>query len=258
METYDLIDGIETMGDNIGRGVSAIIYGNPGVGKTTLLTTLPPKETLIVNTEAGEGPLLGTGINQFNVRKALEKNPDIDAVITNLYKFLRTKNHPFKYVAIDNISELVEQLVLSYTLQRNKKLPELKEHGDTAYKIREIVYNFRDLVYQDISVIFNAWETVKEIRQTDGSLVSLIIPMIGNKTSYQMCGLVDMVGRLETAEKTDKRWIRFGSNPFYLTKSQFKGVDRGEIADLPHIINKIQSYNYKGENNGSKLGEGSK
>ncbi len=228
----------------IDRGISFIIYSDPGVGKTTCASTLPAGKTLIINSEAGLGPLLGTEHLVFNLR---ESTKSVEDTISEIHLLLKTKKAPFENitnVVIDNMSELVELLILDYTKQRSKQFPELKEHGDTSYKVREIMHNYRDLVYDNYNVVFTAWEFIKEIRNNEGILLSKTLPMIGNKIAFQMCGIVDCVGHLEVYEKTGKRWLRFGPSNQYLTKSQFKGLETGEPADLPLIIDKLKAYDY--------------
>ena len=59
----------------INRGLSILIYGDPGKGKTTTSTTLPKEETLFVITEAGMGPLIGKGFQYFDVLATMKNNP---------------------------------------------------------------------------------------------------------------------------------------------------------------------------------------
>jgi hypothetical protein len=63
-----------------------------------------------------------------------------------------------------------------------------------------------------------------------------------------------MVAHLEVFEKTGDRWLRFGQSDQYITKSQFKGVDDGEPANLPALFAKVRAYDYskKGDVNVSK------
>ena len=229
----------ESVPDKINRGISALIYSDPGVGKTTLASTLPQEETLIVNTEAGLGPLLGTKHVVFNLRAG--KLEQIDA----LYKHLRTEKHPFKYVVIDNISELEQWIILRLTEQRGKEFTELREYGDAAFKMREVLHLFRDLTFQNITVVFNAWEMPLEIQNTEGLRITKTFPKLGRKIAPEVCGIVDIVGHLEVYEKSGKRWIRFGPSNQYITKSQFKGLEAGEPPDFPAILDKLYSYDYK-------------
>ena len=120
----------------INRGVSFIIYADPGVGKTTLAATLPEEETLIITCEAGLGPLLGTNHVVFNVLAAITDN-NIEEVMRDLYKKLRTTEHPFKNVVLDNLSEMEQQLILNLTRSRGKHVPEIREYGDASYKMKE-------------------------------------------------------------------------------------------------------------------------
>lgn len=233
----------EEVPDSINRGIALVIYSDPGIGKTTLAATLPEGETLVINTEAGLGPLLGTKHVVFNLQQQI-KNYEIEDTVDELYKYLRTQKHPFKYVVIDNVSELEQQLILNITMRRHKECPELREYGDVAFKMKEWIRLFRDLTFQGITVVFNAWEFPLEIKNIDGAIVTKTFPLIGKKIAPQVCGIVDCVGHLEVHEKTGKRWIRFGPSDQYITKSQFKGLDGGEPADLPHILGKLYAYDY--------------
>lgn len=232
--------------NKINRGISFIIYADPGIGKTTLAATLPEKETLIITCEAGLGPLLGTGHVVFDVlRKVDPKTHNLEDIIDDLYKYLRTEKHPFKNVVLDNLSELEQQLILNLTQKRGKEFPEIREYGDSSSKMKTWVREFRDLVYQDINVIFNAWEFPLEIRNTDGLCITRTFPMIGKKIAPQVCGIVDVVGRLEANEKTQARRIRFLQNDQYITKSQFQGLGAAEPADFPHILAKLNGFVYE-------------
>lgn len=235
---------LQEIPDNINRGLSFMIYADPGIGKTTMSATLPMEETLIINTEAGLGPLLGTSHHVFNLITATE-TVGLETVVNNLYMTLRLEKHPWKYVVIDNASELEQQLILSLTKRRGKESPELKEYGEAAYKMKEWMHNFRDLIYKDITVVFNAWEVPVEIKNNDGQIITKTFPMVGKKLAPQLCGLVDVVGHLEV-HKSGVRWIRLGNHEQYITKCQFKGLDPiGEPADFPSIIQKLKAYNYK-------------
>jgi phage nucleotide-binding protein len=233
------------IGNVIEGGISLLVYANPGIGKTTLASTLPPgpkdaPETLIINTEAGFGPLLGTGhtvlsINADNLQKMAE-----------LYQFLKTEKHTFKYVVLDNIS-MMEQWILAYytSVKRKKEFPELREYGDTAVKLRQMLTEWRDLTCVGINVIFNAWEMVLDIKQDAGIVKTLTVPKMSKKFSIDFCGMVDIVAHLEKSPNTDKRWLRLTSDGECIAKTQYKGLDEaGEVADLPTLFEKLREYNY--------------
>lgn len=242
----DPIAGTYSVGSHIDRAVSFIIYAAPGVGKTTMATTLPEGETIFINVEGGLGPLLGTKHVVMNLSNVESSN--LERSVEDLYRILRTGDHPFKYVVIDNLSELQQQLILFVTRSRGKDVPELKEYGDVGYKMKEWVRLFRDLTTKGITVVFNAWEAPLELKNIGGEVKTQMYPMCGTKLSPQICGIVDVVGHLEVHEKTGKRWLRVGPSDQYITKSQFKGLDAiGEAADFPSIINKLMSYDYSKE-----------
>ena len=223
----------------IDRGISFCIFGDPGVGKTTLATTLPEGETLIVNTEAGLGPTLGTNHIIFNLNENLSQ-------LEELYRDIRTRQDTFKNIVLDNVSELEQWMINTLTKSRKKDFVELKEYGDTAYKMREYIRLFRDLVYNGQNVVFNAWEQPLEIQRSPGGEVKTkAFPKLSKKLAIELCGLVDVVGHLEMYPKTGDRYIRFEATSEIEAKSQLKGLDKFEPADFGPLLEKLYGYNYE-------------
>ena len=235
----------ENLGSQINRGISAIFYSDPGVGKTKLATTLPEGKTLIMTCEAGLGPLLGTKHIVFDVLKAI--NPDthnMEDIIMNMYRYLRTEKHPFENVVLDNLSEMEQQLILNLTKKHKKDVPEIREYGDASYIIKDWVHLYRDLVFKNMNVVFNAWEFPLELKNAEGSMITRIYHLIGKKIAPQICGIVDVVGRLECNAKTGQRRIRLDNNDQFITKSQFSGLDKAEPANLTDLFSKLKEYVY--------------
>lgn len=237
--------------DKINRGIAGIIYADPGVGKTTLSATLPVGDTLIISVESGVGPLLGTGHRVIPIKDIMvNNNLNIENVMNTIYRQIRTKEITVGNVVIDNMSELIKCVLHHFTEMRKKEFPEIKEHGDTAYKVMEWLNNWRDLTDMGINVVFNAWETQLDIQNSDGTIITKTCPDLGKSSTLRACGLVDIVGHLEVFEKTGKRWVRFGPAKQYLTKCQFKGlIDKdnpsgGQEPDLNEIFTKIKDFNY--------------
>jgi len=236
-----------TIGNTLPPGISLLAYSNPGSGKTTLLGTLPIGETLIINVEGGTGPLLGSGHTVLNITSGDDMLTELDKI----YKFLRTETHPFKYVGVDNISEIEQNIIMSLTKRRLKEFTEIREYGDATGKMREYLRLFRDLATEKgISVFFTAWEQVLDVKQDTGVIETLTLPKLSKNLSKEVCGLMNIVCRVEVHEKSQKRWLRIGASDKYITKTQFKGLESGETADLPMLLEKIYAYDYKEEGDG--------
>jgi len=235
---YDPRKDFKVIGDTVDRGIAVVIYADPGTGKTTCIKRLPVGETLIINVECGRGALLGSGHTVFEMDRDLDK-------IAGLYRFLLTEKHPFKYVVIDNISELQEWFVLAIVKMKKKDFATLVDKGEAASKLREYTYNFRNLIEVGINVVFNAWEMPFTIEKSADGDKTRTVPKVFPSLATELCGIVDMVGHLEKYEKTEDRYIRFEPTPTILAKSQYRGVDKFEPADLCFIFDKVRKFSYQ-------------
>ncbi len=246
--------GVEVIGDKIERGLAVCVYSDPGKGKTTLAATLPVGKTLFITFEAGDGPLLGTGHRRSNMNLSAHCPNDSPEeyhrwleILEERHRMLLTQKHEYKYVVLDNISEMEVSIQTALQCMRNKEFPELKEYGDAAIKMREFLKLYCDLTHKKMTVIFNAWEMQFEIKNIGGEVITKGAPKIGKTLVPGFCGIVDIVARLEVHEKSGKRWLRIGPSSDYITKCQFEGLDSGEVANLPAILEKIYAYDYKKE-----------
>ena len=234
-------------GDKLERGISFIIYGDPGVGKTTMATTFPSREnTLIISSEAGDGPLLGTGVSVYQLDRS-RRLGDLEG----LYKHLRTGTHEWKYIVLDNISEMETWMLRDIVRDHGKTEPYIQEYKSNSWKMDEYLTLFRDLIYQGITIVFNAWEMPMEYKSVEGVVESKTFPKLSKNLARKVSGLVDVVGHMTVNEKSQKRWLRVAPSDQYVSKSQLKGIgdedgrEGWEEPNFTTILEKLYAYDYK-------------
>lgn len=197
--------------------LNMLVYGDPGVGKTSFIATA--NDVLIADTESGLLALRDRNIPYVGIKKWGD--------IIELYKYLKDEKHEYKVVAIDTMTELTKKLVqeLEETGQFNNKTGglTLQGWGEVIKRIRNLVRGFRDL---NISVIFTAHA---QFESTDeGSKMRL--PMLQGKLPMEVAGMVDIVGYMTTVEVDGetKHIIRSESSNSYYAKDR-TGISKGII-----------------------------
>jgi len=183
--------------------VTCLIYGIPGMGKTTLLGKLSGK-TLIVDIDKGT--------------RVLEGNENVDVVrvsedlheISEILRELQSKC-PYQNVAIDSLSELERGLLTYYgRLGNNNGIPSMQDYQRVDFKLMDWCRLFRAL---PCNIFFTSWESQKEIVATTGEKYSQARPMLRDKNVDNVCGLCDIVGQIVTSPKDGERFVRLeGSN----------------------------------------------
>lgn len=190
---------------------SVVLYGRPGMGKTTLIGSLPGR-TLIVDVDRGTSVLGGTGSKADCVRLK-EDLSDLPLVLAEL-----EKNCPYDTVAIDSLSEL-EKSMLTVLGRRgnNSGAPELQHYNQIQFKISDYVRRFRAL---PCNTIFTAWEGATEGTASDGSKFQIFRPQLSGKTSDIVCGLCDTVGRIVINPQNGERIVQLQSTNYALAKDR--------------------------------------
>ena len=177
--------------------VTCLIYGTPGMGKTTLLGTLPGK-TLIIDIDRGTSVL--AGCENVDIVRISEDLHELRELMTMLNAKCEYQN-----VALDSVSEL-ERAMLAFFGRRgnNDGVPDQASYLRTDYKIIDWCRLFRTL---PCNVFFTAWEAQKEVIAITGDKYTQSRPMLRKDNAENLCGLCDIVGRIVTNPKDEERYI---------------------------------------------------
>lgn len=184
------------------RYLKGLIYGLPGVGKTTLCATAP--NPIIIDVEKGTKSLLGDA--RFGNVRILEPKEfkDVDA----LFWAIRNGKVECDTIVLDTLSEfqrlhLDEILVAEHqkSSSRNEYLAQQQDYRLSTEMMRRHVLALRELPIHFL-VTAHAVETPDEINKAPS-----VRPAVTPKLAGTIQGMVDLVGYLEIGEKGVRRLI---------------------------------------------------
>ena len=208
-------------------GVSAIIYGESGIGKTHFCGTLPGK-TLIIAAEANGIKTLARSANVVNIDVEYLPVPasSIDETMMLYNKFfseLMLRDLPYNNIVLDSATELANNLLLlKADPDKNGGAPTMKNYGDVQFSMRRYLRILRDLAeMRGKNVVVVALEAELVLSQNADAQTSKTHPALsGKKLSPEAEGLYDIVGHME--KKTDgTRVIRLEGNDQFVAKDRF-------------------------------------
>ena len=190
--------------------LTALIYGTPGIGKTTLLGTLPGR-TLILDVDRGTSVLRGNeNVDIVRLSEDLQEMPEI-------LKELHGKCE-YDNVCIDSLSEFERGMLAYYgRTGKNDAVPSQGDYLRVDYKLVDCCRQFRAL---PCNVFFTAWEMQKEITSVTGEKYSQARPLLREKNTDNICGLCDLVGQLVMNPKDGERYVRLESSMALIAKDR--------------------------------------
>ena len=253
-----------------------VIWGAAKVGKTSLLLTLPPEETLVLDLECGLKAVDGLAIDALEIRtwqdaRAIASyiggiNPglpinDISVPYSAAHVEAAKKRYEgkydlskYKYLFIDSItvaSKLCKMWCERQPGAYNKegKLDSRKIYGMIA---DEMIPWFRQLQH---AKNMNIWFVGILDKTTNDSGETVYVPqMDGNQTKNSLAGIVDEILTLTIMHAKDKDGKDYNRRVFVTSLSNMWGMPAGdrsgclelyEPAHLGNITNKINSGNRK-------------
>ena len=214
-----------------------LIYGDPGVGKTTLAKTIKEK-TLIISAEAGLLPLQDSGIDYIDITDGVESHKRY-LELAKVYGLLQKKENIDKYqwVFIDSLTEIGQLLYESL----EKQFPDRKDSfvlwGEYSKKMRNLIKSFRDLPHYN--VVFTALPTV----DIDENQRRFIHVDVQTKIKTQLPGFFDEVFYYfarKGEEGETERFLLTQSDGRCSAKDRSGKLERLETPDLSLISNKIR------------------
>lgn len=224
-------------------GVSAIIYGESGIGKTHFAGTLPGK-TLILAAEANGIKTLARSENAGNIEIVYLPEPGTTIEETNFrYDLffmglslgkvwsgdgvdLNNKNCiPLDHdnIVLDSATELANQLLIQKTdPSKNGGIPTMKNYGEVQFAMKRYLRILRDLAQcKGKNIIIIALEAELVLSQNADAQTSKTHPALsGKKLSPEAEGLFDIVAHLE--KRSDGiRVFRLEGNDNFVAKDRF-------------------------------------
>lgn len=215
----------------------ALVVGPSGIGKTSLVRTLPEPEDaiLLISAESGLACLDGTNIDVIEVDP---KEPTKS--LEEIYEFLQSDEakKKYKFIFIDSLTEIAQLIVAELKKDPHYGQPKnaLALWGKYSELMTMIIKSYRDM--SDYSVIFTCLDAVEK----DGleKIESFNIQGTGIKNSLKAWYDLVLFYKVYTDENGEKhRKLVTDISEAPLAKDRTGKLEAFEEADLSVIINKI-------------------
>lgn len=208
------------------NGVKMLVYGNAGVGKTSLIPTLP--NPVVLSAEGGLLSIQGADVPFIEINSM--------ATLMEAYTWLTEseESKQFESVALDSISEIGE-VVLAEELKRNKD--GRAAYGELNTVMASMIRAFRDLPNKHV------YFTAKCDKSQDETGRMLYAPsMPGKSLSMQIPYFFDLLLALRVEKDQEgvaQRALMCDSDGIWQAKDRSGKLEQWEAPDLGAIIAKI-------------------
>lgn len=233
---------IQSTKDISSRSLKILVYGPPGIGKTTLAKTTG-ESTFVLSFESGLLSLSGEDIDYFDASTDDDGNPvSVEQKIENLkaaYKYLKSPEAREKYqwVVIDSLSEIAQ----TYADVAKRSFPDKKDAfqlwGQYTDDLRAMIKAFRDLSGYNVVMTALSESDKDEVGRRFQNV------MMQGKIANQLPGYFDMVfyyAKATDENGEERRVLITDTTDKAIAKDRSGKLDFMEQPILAHIASKIR------------------
>lgn len=188
------------------QGMSALVYGESGMGKTHLIGTLKGKTLIIASEVNGLRTLKRTGAfssGNFEV-EVLPKN---EKGIKELFERLLIEESDYDNIVVDSWSELDRQsLMLKAKNNGEDGVPTLQNYGQNQVKQQRLLQMFIDtaILHGKRVIATCLSKEFVEANSEDGEIVKAYPCMTTKGLQPFICQMFDIVAHIERGAKGDR------------------------------------------------------
>lgn len=203
-----------------------LIYGKPGVGKTSAIRNLDGK-TLVLDLDDSSKVLSGApniDVQPFDRSKPSEEWKEF-------LKNLSERVSGYDNLVIDNVSAFEKDWFVEMGRHSKNGIGnELQDYSRwTNYFARIMTMIFMDA---PVNVLVTAWENTRDVTSETGQSFSQYAPAIRDSVRDGLLGLTDVVGRVVISTKTSHRGVILAGSDAIFAKNRLDDRTACAIEDL--------------------------